>query len=284
MTDREACRRALAECQADLIISLRRDLRIPGPRHGRCRAGGTDDRHQLSRAGELPGGASAAAVCRQSRSAGKFNGALAAPSSRRGVWRLQSGANLVCQQPAPGLGTERHCHHGGLAGIRRYPLTRKNDFPMPGQVSVEQAVKTIRRGLAKVKIISSSRQVLACSCACWQGSRRSATPTVARDGTLMNIAIIGSGIAGLTCAWRLAGQHQVALFEAASTPGTYRHGGYRHAAGYMGHRYRVHRLQRSHLSALYGLLSRTGPQRSKTQMSFRIIHPQSRLECITATA
>lgn len=30
----------------------------------------------------------------------------------------------------------------------------------------------------------------------------------------MNIAIIGSGIAGLTCAWRLAGHHQVTLFEA----------------------------------------------------------------------
>ena len=35
----------------------------------------------------------------------------------------------------------------------------------------------------------------------------------------MNIAIIGSGIAGLTCAWRLAGHHQVTLFEAGSTPG-----------------------------------------------------------------
>ncbi len=38
----------------------------------------------------------------------------------------------------------------------------------------------------------------------------------------MNIAIIGSGIAGLTCAWRLAGHHQVTLFEAgarrAATP------------------------------------------------------------------
>lgn len=31
------------------------------------------------------------------------------------------------------------------------PLTRKNDFPMPGQVSVEQAVKAIRRGLTKGK-------------------------------------------------------------------------------------------------------------------------------------
>ena len=31
------------------------------------------------------------------------------------------------------------------------PLTRKNDFPMPGQVSVEQAVKAIRRGLTNGK-------------------------------------------------------------------------------------------------------------------------------------
>lgn len=35
----------------------------------------------------------------------------------------------------------------------------------------------------------------------------------------MNIAIIGSGIAGLTCARRLAGHHQVTLFEAGATPG-----------------------------------------------------------------
>lgn len=31
------------------------------------------------------------------------------------------------------------------------PLTRKNDFPMPGRVSVDRAVKAIRRGLAKGK-------------------------------------------------------------------------------------------------------------------------------------
>ena len=61
MTDREACRQALAECRADLII-------------------------------------------------------------------LQSGVNLVCQQPAPGLGAERHCHHGGLAGIRRYPADAQKRF------------------------------------------------------------------------------------------------------------------------------------------------------------
>jgi len=31
------------------------------------------------------------------------------------------------------------------------PLTRKNDFPMPGLVTVEQAVKAIRQGIAKRK-------------------------------------------------------------------------------------------------------------------------------------
>ena len=45
----------------------------------------------------------------------------------------------------------------------------------------------------------------------------------------MNIAIIGSGIAGLTCAWRLAGHHKVTLFEAQATPGGHT------ATGEMGH-------------------------------------------------
>ena len=34
----------------------------------------------------------------------------------------------------------------------------------------------------------------------------------------MNIAIIGSGIAGLTCAWRLAGHHQVLSLIHISEP------------------------------------------------------------------
>ncbi len=79
----------------------------------------------------------------------------------------------------------------------------------------------------------------------------------------MNIAIIGSGIAGLTCAWRLAGHHQVTLFEAGATPGG-------HTATVdvatpqgTGHRYRIYRLQRSHLSALYGPAQRAGDRRAK---------------------
>lgn len=35
----------------------------------------------------------------------------------------------------------------------------------------------------------------------------------------MRVAIIGSGIAGLSCAWKLAAKAEVDLYEAASTPG-----------------------------------------------------------------
>lgn len=50
--------------------------------------------------------------------------------------------------------------HKGIAitvvspGFVDTPLTRKNDFAMPGQVSVDDAVKAIRRGLAKGKSTS----------------------------------------------------------------------------------------------------------------------------------
>jgi NAD(P)-dependent dehydrogenase (short-subunit alcohol dehydrogenase family) len=62
---------------------------------------------------------------------------------------LESGADLVCQQSAPGLGAKRIAVTVVSPGFVDTPLTRKNDFSMPGQVSVEQAVKAIRRGLAK---------------------------------------------------------------------------------------------------------------------------------------
>lgn len=95
----------------------------------------------------------------------------------------------------------------------------------------------------------------------------------------MNIAIIGSGIAGLTCAWRLAGQHQVTLFEAASTPGG-------HTAtvdiatpqdtwaidtGFIVYNDRTY-------PRFMGLLSELGLSGQKTQMSFSVHNPQSGLE------
>ncbi len=145
------------------------------------------------------------------------------------------------------------------------PLTRKNDFAMPGRVSVDRAVAAIRHGLAKGKNhiafptgFSLALRLLA---SLPSGIQRLLLRRMVR---LMNIAIIGSGIAGLTCAWRLAGHHQVTLFEAGATPGG-------HTAtvdvatpqGTSGHRYRIYRLQRSHLSALYGPAQRAGDRRAK---------------------
>lgn len=40
-----------------------------------------------------------------------------------------------------------------------------------------------------------------------------------RPGPPARVAVIGSGIAGLACAWSLARRHDVTLFEAADTPG-----------------------------------------------------------------
>ena len=120
MTDREACRQALAECRADLIILCA----------GTCEYldHGTVDAALVERtiATNFLGPVNCLEALQPRLSVG--NGALAALSSRRGVWRLQSGVNLVCQQPAPGLGAERHCHHGGLAGIRRYPADAQKRF------------------------------------------------------------------------------------------------------------------------------------------------------------
>ncbi len=120
-------------------------------------------------AGELPGGASVAAVSRESRGAGELDGALATLSSGRSLWRLESGADLFANS------LRLDWEPRGIAvtvvspGFVDTPLTRKNDFSMPGQVSVEQAVKAIRRGLAKGHDVSPSRRAFACFCACWPG-------------------------------------------------------------------------------------------------------------------
>lgn len=95
----------------------------------------------------------------------------------------------------------------------------------------------------------------------------------------MNIAIIGSGIAGLTCAWRLAGQHQVILFEAASTPGGHTatvdiatpQGTWAIDTGFIVYNDRTY-------PRFMGLLSELGLSGQKTQMSFSVHNPQSGLE------
>ncbi|MCZ3382042.1 FAD-dependent oxidoreductase [Kosakonia sp. SOY2] len=95
----------------------------------------------------------------------------------------------------------------------------------------------------------------------------------------MKIAIIGSGIAGLTCAWRLAGHHQVTLFEAQPTAGghtatvdiTTPQGTYAIDTGFIVYNDRTY-------PRFMGLLSELGIRGQKTQMSFSVHNPHSGLE------
>ena len=95
----------------------------------------------------------------------------------------------------------------------------------------------------------------------------------------MKIAIIGSGIAGLTCAWRLAGHHQVTLFEAQATPGGHTatvdvdtpQGSFAIDTGFIVYNDRTY-------PRFMGLLSELGICGQKTQMSFSVHNPQSGLE------
>ena len=95
----------------------------------------------------------------------------------------------------------------------------------------------------------------------------------------MNIAIIGSGIAGLTCAWRLAGHHQVTLFEAGATPGGHTatvdvatpQGTWAIDTGFIVYNDRTY-------PRFMGLLSELGISGQKTQMSFSVHNPETGLE------
>ncbi|MFI8417591.1 NAD(P)/FAD-dependent oxidoreductase [Serratia sp. NPDC078593] len=95
----------------------------------------------------------------------------------------------------------------------------------------------------------------------------------------MNIAIIGSGIAGLTCAWRLAGHHQVTLFEAENSVGghtatvdvTTPAGQFAIDTGFIVYNDRTY-------PRFMGLLSELGITGQKTEMSFSVHNPLSGLE------
>lgn len=151
MTDREACRLALADCSADLIVLCA----------GTCEY--------------LEQGVVDAALVERVMSI-NFQGpvnCLAAlqaqllPGNR--VVLVSSMAHWLPFPRAEAYGASKAAltwfanslrldwEPKGIAvtvvspGFVDTPLTRKNDFAMPGQVSVDDAVKAIRRGLAKGK-------------------------------------------------------------------------------------------------------------------------------------
>ncbi len=160
------------------------------------------------------------------------------------------------------------------------PLTRKNDFAMPGRVSVDRAVggDPPRSGEGQ-KPHRLPHRFQPGPAAAGQSAIGYPAPAVAQDGALMNIAIIGSGIAGLTCAWRLAGHHQVTLFEAGATPGGHTatvdvatpQGTWAIDTGFIVYNDRTY-------PRFMGLLSELGIGGQKTQMSFSVHNPTSGLE------
>ncbi|MRS91773.1 FAD-dependent oxidoreductase [Enterobacteriaceae bacterium RIT714] len=95
----------------------------------------------------------------------------------------------------------------------------------------------------------------------------------------MNIAIIGGGIAGLTCAWRLAGHHNVTLFEAERAVGGHTAtvdiatptGTFAIDTGFIVFNDRTY-------PRFIGMLSELGISGQKTQMSFSVHNPASGLE------
>lgn len=147
---------------------------------------------------------------------------------------------------------------------------------MPGRVSVDEAVKAIRSGLAKGKMhIAFPTRFGFILRLLSRATRVFAAHTAAQDGTFMKIAIIGSGIAGLTCAWRLAGHHQVTLFEAGATPGGHTatvdvstpQGTWAIDTGFIVYNDRTY-------PRFMGLLSELGISGQKTQMSFSVHNPR----------
>ncbi|MGZ7227078.1 FAD-dependent oxidoreductase, partial [Streptococcus pyogenes] len=47
-----------------------------------------------------------------------------------------------------------------------------------------------------------------------QSTSLDAQPPLANDGRRLHIAVVGSGIAGMSCAWLLSQRHDVEVYEA----------------------------------------------------------------------
>ena len=164
--------------------------------------------HQFHRAGELPCGVAAAA------------GRLATAWCWSVRWRTgftsrepkpmapQGGVNLVCRYAAPRLGSRKGLPSRSFLRFCRHPADPQKRFrhARPGQRG-DRAVHAIRHGLAKGRITSRFPPGSAWRCAClpacpWYSSAHCCAGWCDHENRN-----IGSGIARLTCAWRLAGHH-----------------------------------------------------------------------------
>ncbi|PKM15881.1 MAG: dehydrogenase [Gammaproteobacteria bacterium HGW-Gammaproteobacteria-2] len=95
----------------------------------------------------------------------------------------------------------------------------------------------------------------------------------------MRIAVIGSGIAGLGCAWLLSRQHEVVLFERDSRLGGHTH---THDIERFGQQYRIDTgfivHNREHYPLLSRLFDEIGVATQPTRMSFSVRDDRSGLE------
>ena len=149
MTDRDACRQTLADCRTDLIILCA----------GTCEylEHGTVDAGLVERVitTNFLGPVNCLAALQSQLSAGNrvvlvssmahwlpFPRAEAYGASKAALTWFANSLRLDWEPRGIAVTVVS-------PGFVDTPLTRKNDFSMPGQVSVEQAVKAIRRGLAK---------------------------------------------------------------------------------------------------------------------------------------
>ena len=151
MTDRDACRQALADCKPELVILCAGTCEYLD--HGWIDAG----KIERVMAANYQGPINCLAALQPQLTSGNrvvlvssmahwlpFPRAEAYGASKAALTWFANSLRLDWEPKGIAVTVVS-------PGFVDTPLTRKNDFPMPGQVSVEQAVKAIRRGLAKGK-------------------------------------------------------------------------------------------------------------------------------------